>query len=259
MAEHGSQSWAATAEPWVTRARAFVQQEFPQADAAFLGGSTAAGEATQSSDLDILIVLPEQWSPAAFVETTRFAGQLVEAFVYGPASLEVWLEKGRDDHRPVLDRLIAEGLPLTDNALTHDLGVRSREVLSAGPAVADPADLQRRAYSLSSLVDDLADRPPGSRADTTGVPDAAETTVLAWTAWKEAAELALVTDRQWLGTGKWLVRGLLSQGDRHGLVAWAAAGHRDPHALVVLAREVLESAGGSLREGYLRGYRPPDL
>ena len=247
----------------VRRAQAFVRQEHPLAEAAFLGGSAATGEATEGSDLDILIVLPERWSAAAFVQTTRFEGQLVEAFVYGPASLQVWLDKGRADHRPVLDRLIAESIPLTDNALTRELARTSQKVLAAGPAAADPEDLQRRRYSLSAAVDDLADRG-GSRPS-------AETAVLAWTVWREAAELALLTDRQWLGTGKWLVRELQQHGDHFALVAWAEAAAPGPTPsgapgstpptpdLAELAREVLESAGGYLQEGYLRGEWPPDL
>lgn len=240
------------------RAQAFLGQEHPVAEAAFLGGSAATDEATEGSDLDILIVLPERWSPAAFVQTTRFEGQLVEAFVYGPASLQVWLEKGRADHRPVLDRLIAESIPLTDNALTRELARTSQEVLAAGPAAADPEDLQRRRYSLSAAVDDLADRGCS--------PPSAETAVLAWTVWREAAELALLTDRQWLGTGKWLVRELRRHGNHFALVAWAEAA--SPGALgsapqgadlAELARGVLGSAGGYLQEGYLRGERPPDL
>ena len=37
----------------------------------------------------------------------------MEAFVYGPEALRLWLDKGRDDRFPVLDRLIGEGVPLT--------------------------------------------------------------------------------------------------------------------------------------------------
>ncbi|QDO87298.1 nucleotidyltransferase domain-containing protein [Ornithinimicrobium ciconiae] len=251
----------------IARARAFLRQEFPGAEAAFLGGSAATGAATPGSDLDVLVVLPEHWSPVAFVETSRFDGQLVEAFVYGPASLRVWLEKGRAAHRPVLDRLVAEGIPLTDNGLTHELAAQSVAVLAAGPSAPDSEEVHRRLYSLSSAVDDLADR--GSQAARAAprpsAPlDPAETAVLAWTVWREAAELALVADRQWLGTGKWLVRELRRHGDRYGLLSWAdaslaAAAAPDTDVLVQQAQAVLDAAGGYLQEGHLRGHRPPDL
>lgn len=269
MTEGTSAATPGGSSPSAARAHAFVRDAFPQAEAAFLGGSTASGEATPSSDLDVLVVLPERWSPAAFVETTRTDGQLVEAFVYGPASLRVWLDKGRAERRPVLDHLIADGMPLTDNALTRELAARSREALAAGPAPADPEELRRRAYTVSAALDDLddlADRVPDSPGPATSARDPelqtiqdAETAVLSWTLWRETAELALLTDGRWLGSGKWLLRELQRHGDHDGLVAWAGAGRPDPGTLVALARRVLESAGGYLQEGYLRGYRPPGL
>jgi len=59
-----------------------VQATYPQACAAFSGGSAASGDATESSDLDLLVVLPDEWSAISFVESLRYEGQLVEAFVY---------------------------------------------------------------------------------------------------------------------------------------------------------------------------------
>ncbi len=83
------------------RARSFVLASYPQASAAFLGGSAASGDATEKSDLDIVVVLPDDWSSTSFVETTTYEGQLVEAFVYGGEALQSWLDKGRSEARPV--------------------------------------------------------------------------------------------------------------------------------------------------------------
>lgn len=245
---HGGDQGAA-----IGRALRFVQQEFPLAQAAFLGGSVATGHATTSSDLDLLVVLPERWVDTAFVETSRFEGQLVEAFVYGRGALSTWLERGRSQHRPVLDRLAAEGIPLINGPLNQELGEHCRAVLDAGPEPADPDDLARRAYSLSAHLDDLADR------DDTATTDPAERAVLAWTLWREAAELSLLADRQWLGSGKWLVRELRRSGDISGLAEWVADESGDIRSLVALAERVLDRAGGYLQDGFLRGERPTDL
>lgn len=114
--------WSCATIPDVTdfvgRAHSFVAANYPQAVAAFLGCGAASEEATESSDLDILIVLPDEWASFSFVETTTFECQLVEAFVYGRVGLRSWLEKGRRKGRPVLDRLIAHGVTL--------IGVRSQ-------------------------------------------------------------------------------------------------------------------------------------
>lgn len=232
---------------FVDRARRFVDECFPMALAAFLGGSASSGRATDSSDLDILVVLPAAWTDAAFVETSRFEGQLVEAFVYGRTALEDWLKKGRGQRRPVLDRLIGDGVVLEESDTATVLREKSRQVLVAGPPPGDPADLRARAYSLSAVLDDLAD-----------ASGAGESYVLSGTVWREAAELALLLRRRWLGTGKWLFRELAAAPDEFGLVAWAA-GDRQEADLRRVGLTVLDEAGGYLQEGFLRGERPPDL
>jgi predicted nucleotidyltransferase len=141
--------------------------------------------------------------------------------------------------------LLGEGagsIALTDAPETARWAERSRRVLAAGPPAADASDLDGRRYMLSALVDDLA-----------GDPDRAERYIIEAEAFRVAAELVLLIERQWLGTGKWLVRNLRGQED-HGLLSWADSGH-DARALVV-CRRVLEAAGGYLQEGYVRGHRP---
>ena len=232
---------------FAARAGRFVAEQFPTAEAAFLGGSAATEHATDSSDLDILVVLPGAWAGTAFVETTQFEGQLVEVFAYGRDALERWLEKGRADRRPVLDKLIGDGIPLTGGALAQSLSEDSSQVLREGPADPDQGELNARAYSLSAVLDDLVD-----------AADSGERFVLSATTWREAAELALLVRRRWLGTGKWLLRELAIEPDEFGLVSWAA-GDREVGDLVQVGHAVLAAAGGYVQEGFIRGERPRDL
>lgn len=155
------------------RAWSFVQANYPQACAAFLGGSAASGEANELSDLDILVVLPDEWSSTSFVETTSHEGQLVEAFVYGRDALEIWLNKGRAEARPVLDRLIGQGVPLVQGDVAESLATASRMILDAGPETTDPHQMRLRRYSLSALVDDLGGRG-GTRCARCGHGDGLE-------------------------------------------------------------------------------------
>lgn len=233
---------------WEGRARTFVRTHYPQACAAFLGGSAGAGEATESSDLDILVVLPDGWSSVSFVETTRYEGQLVEAFVYGHEALQTWLSRDRAEARPVLDRLVGQGLSLVQGDVAESLALASQRILAAGPGPIDPEQLRLRRYGLSALIDDVDDATdPGTR------------TVLMGTAWREAAELALLSTGCWIGTGKWLLRELRTQGDPFGLAAWADSGGVDGTALTERCRALLDSVGGYLQEGFVRGERPSDL
>ncbi len=230
----------------LSAARAFVEEHYPDAVMAFLGGSAATGTATATSDLDVLILLRDDLGDVAFVETTTHQGWLVEAFVYGPVAAEHWIRRGREERRPVLDTLAASGLILTGNAQARDWAEHARRVLAVGPGAPEPADVDRRRYGLSSLVDDLE-----------GSGDPAESYVIAATAWREAAELALLATDRWLATGKWLIR-QLRHGDDYGLIRWAA-GERDLQELSTICRVVLDVAGGYLQHGFIRGERNFDL
>lgn len=171
----------------------------------------------------------------------------MEVFVYGPEALHLWLRKGREERRPVLDKLIGEGVPLTGGAVADSFGDESRRALLAGPSEPDSVELRSRAYSLSALLDDLVD-----------ATDAGERFVLMSTAWREAAELALLLRRRWLGTGKWLLRELAREPDEFGLVSWAR-GDDDPVNVVQCVRAVLDAAGGYFQDSFIRGERPPGL
>ncbi len=233
---------------FVSRAQRLVERHFAHADAAFLGGSAAAGTATESSDLDVLVVLPAAHADTSFVETTRYEGQLVEAFCYGPTALANWLDKGRAERRPVLDRLIGDGIALTDSDESDRLQVAAREVLLAGPEPLSHEERRLRAYSLSAVLDDLVD-----------ATDPGERFLLSAAAWCESAELALLVDRRWLGNGKWLLRELRLRPDRFGLAAWASSGRHDLPSLAAACRSVLAASGGYLQDGFVRGNRPADV
>src|SRR5690606_9441339 len=110
-----------------------------------------------------------------------------------------------------------------------------------------PSRLRLLRYSLSALVDDVAD------AEDPGI-----LTVTMHRAWKEAAELALLSSKCWIGTGKWLLRELRAHEDTFGLAAWVDDGGRDPRALLKSCRMLLDSVGGYLQAGFIRGEKPPD-
>ena len=68
----------------------------------------------------------------------------MEAFVYGRSGLTFWLEKGREEARPVLDRLIAQGVSLIEGSFAARVTAASREALDAGPAPFESEQLNVR-------------------------------------------------------------------------------------------------------------------
>lgn len=72
---------------------------------------------------------------------------------------------------------------------------------------------------------------------------------------KRTGELLLLSGGGWLGTGKWLVRRLAQVSDPSAqrLITWASTDQRSPNGLHEIAQTVLDSAGGHLQEGHIRG------
>jgi hypothetical protein len=116
---------------------------------------------------------------------------------------------------------------------------RCAAMLAAGPGPLPQRELDRVRYSLTDLLDDVAH----SR-------DAGETVALTAELWLATARLACDAAGHWRGGGKWVVRELR---DLDPMLAqrWEAASG-DRAAVVALAEEVLDSAGGPLFDGYLR-------
>ncbi|WP_051388655.1 nucleotidyltransferase domain-containing protein [Arthrobacter sp. 35W] len=225
-------------------ARAYVQEHHPDARAAILGGSAAAGNATTTSDLDIAVLYPDGHSN--YAETIRFRGWLIEAFVHTPASLEFWYQKEAADRRPVIADLCARGVLLTDDDGGAAWQAEAQAQMSRGPEPLTDGERGLRRYGLSALVDDLD-----------GSTNPAETFMLAADVFREAADLLLLENGSWLGGGKWIPRRLALSGDHLAVAlnAWAADPQRPVESLSMLARAVLHRSGGYVQEGFLRGER----
>jgi predicted nucleotidyltransferase len=237
-----------TVDDAVQLSRAFLARHHPNAVAAVLGGSSAAGTATPTSDLDLCVLYDRP--TVNYVDTLEFEGRLFEVFAYDHPSIEFWLEKEIAERRPVLHSMWSTGVLLVDDGSGSAMAERARHVLAEGPAPLTAFELEHRRYALSSALDDLRDRP---------VPSAEQFTIVSWI-FGAAAELVQVTNRQWIGTGKWLVRRLREVDSPRAveLIAWAE-GSRDAAGLLRIAESVLDDAGGYLQAGFRRGERPAEL
>jgi hypothetical protein len=228
-------------------AHRFLASQHPDAAVAALGGSSATGTATATSDLDLALLYDD---PAVnYAETVAFEGRTVEVFAHSRAALDRWLAKELGERRPVMHDLWAHGILLADDGTGADLQSRTRAVLAAGPdALSDPERNALR-YALSSSLDDLRDRQQAG----------AEAYAVSAEVFQRSATLLLCVRRSWLGHGKWLIRRLALLDDplARELVAWAdAAG--DAAGLVALTEQVLDVAGGYLQAPYRREAPPTD-
>ncbi|MEV0621073.1 cupin domain-containing protein [Nonomuraea sp. NPDC050404] len=221
----------------VTAARAFVEEMFPGALYAYVGGSVLTERRTGTSDLDVVVVL--DGLPRPYHETLRWHEWPVELFVHSETSLAAYIDKGFDLRRPTLARICADGAVVADRTggRASDLQSTLAEQLAAGPSGLTTDQAERFRYVLSDLLDDLS-----------GATDPGELTFIAWEVVQATARMALGVGRAWQGNGKWLLRELRTHDAK--LADELLATRDDPARLAAVASDVLARAGGRLWEGY---------
>lgn len=223
-------------------ARDLVAELFPQAVWAVLAGSVTTAQRTAGSDLDIVVLLPDQDPQAPHRDSRHYRGWPVELFVHDRQTLELYLAKDLPARRPVMHRMLATGIPLLGDP--DQWQIRCAAVLAAGPTPLSPDERRWARYCLTDILDDLVH-----------ATDPGERTVIAAAAWTETARQALALSGHWTGNGKWLLREIRDL-DRDLADRWLAA-QGDVTAIESLILDLLDHHGGPLFDGYhLPGERP---
>jgi len=223
-------------------ARDLFDRRFPDAVAGFLGGSVLTTYRTTTSDLDIVVVLPQADVP--YRQTIRHQGWLVELFVHTHPSLKRYWALDAAARKASLLRMCADGHILrAPNELAISIQTHARHLLAAGPPSLSGQEREQRRYRLTDLLDDLI-----------GCHDSAELAYLAAALLTTGSELILLASGRWLDTGKWLARRLTEiDGDLAARMIAAhlsAATGQDMQPLQQVMTEILERVGGPLREGF---------
>lgn len=222
----------------IESARRIVRDLFPDARWALLSGSVITGHRTAGSDLDVIVVLPDDDPRAPGRESQHLHGWPVETFLHDTQTLTEHVARARPRRQPDLIRMIATGVLLTShNDEVLNLQAECAAVLAAGPAPLTDAERKSLQYRLTDLLDDL-----------THATDAGEQTVIATIAWTSIAEKALMLGTRWPGDGKWLLRELRDY-DSEFAARWLAA-HGNVAATSSLLRDLLDNAGGPLFAGH---------
>lgn len=234
--------------PPLEAAKAFVVVHFINCQAALLGGSVARGDATATSDLDLVIITADPGAP--YRESFVYAGWPVEAFVHSEASCFEYFRRDAERRRPSLPTMCAEALVVHDqNGIAGRLRREARALLERGPAHPSAAEIDGQRYKITDLVDDLG-----------GARDRHEAFVTAGELTTAVADLLLDMHGRWRGRGKWVLRALARELPtwearlRRALDAFVAEG--DPVELIAFADAALELAGGRLFEGFSAGPYP---
>lgn len=217
-------------------ARSLLARRFPQAAAAFLGGSVLRGEATAYSDLDLVVVFPKL--PAAYRESLFHEDWPVEIFVHDPETLAYFFQADRNEGVPSLPAMVAEGVELPQSTpFSRRLKNDAQKLLRNGPPVWSQIEVDRARYAISDLCDDL--RQPRNSA---------ERMASACRLHPALAQFALRARGHWSATGKTIPRQLqqldpeLCREFSQAFETVFQAGDTGP--LLELSQKLLEPHGG---------------
>ena len=176
----------------------FLVDRFPGAAVAVVAGSTARGNRTRTSDIDLLLIGDHMLAAQAssLAATFAFEGETFEVFAYSSDGFEQWARKCLGDYRPVILNMLLEGIPVRGAAEVAPLRAEWRTIYDEGPVVS-PHEMELRRYAITDLIDDLRD-----------ATDPLEQRVVAFALFERIAELMLLSERRWIGAGKYLPRRL---------------------------------------------------
>lgn len=229
----------------VALVRSALLPRWPDARVAIIGGSTARGETTASSDIDLLLLFDQV--DHAWRDTLKVAGQTVELFGHDAATFDYFCrEIDAPTGRMPLARMVIDGVTvLPEGPLLHWLRGHAAALHAAGPPVLTSETLARRRYAITNLLEDLTDST---------MPD--EALAIAAALYTELADFTLRAAGTWSGGGRHLARRLRATSPALAATLTEAMGTMLTQPVMAKAafasavHEVLAPHGGLLLDGF---------
>ncbi|GAM13510.1 nucleotidyltransferase domain-containing protein [Mesobacillus selenatarsenatis] len=176
-------------------AQKFVKERFPDCDAALLAGSVTRGEATVTSDLDIVIF--DKDIPSAYRESLVAYGWPIEVFVHNLHSYKLFFESDVKRARPSLPRMVAEGIVIKKSDFLPEINDEAKRIIKLGPEEWTKKEIESKRYFITDTLDDFI-----------GTNNKAEELFIAGALAEQLQEFVLRTNKRWVGKSKWVVREL---------------------------------------------------
>ena len=222
-------------------AKKFIEEYFPDCDAALLAGSVTRGEATSTSDLDIVIF--KKSLPSAYRESLIAYGWPIEVFVHNLQSYKLFYESDIKRARPSLPRMMAEGKVIKDSVFLRKIIEEAKKIIEIGPEEWSETEIQTKRYFITDTLDDFI----GSKIKS-------EEIFIAGTLAEQLQEFVLRTNKRWVGKSKWIVRELKNYDsvftDRfvEAFTQYYKTGNKE--IVIEMADLILKPFGGRLFDGY---------
>ncbi len=226
----------------IEAAQTFVDNRFPDCIAALLFGSVARGEGTDRSDLDVLIVMPDEIQ--SYRQSFHEYGWNIEVWVVSKGNATAKIQRPTVNQQPITLTAYAEGLVLRDRGdFINSLREKARRILEEGPPPITSRDIATYRYVLTDWLDDFLD-----------TSEHKEAVLIAHALTVKSAEFLLAFHGRWIEEGRWMFRAL--QSVDHPLAAihldrlteFYRSGEKDN--LAKHAEAILALAGGRLYAGF---------
>ncbi|WP_078395034.1 nucleotidyltransferase domain-containing protein [Shouchella patagoniensis] len=229
-------------------ARSFVELNYPNCEAALLAGSTIRGEATTTSDLDIVVF--DQTYKTSFRESLIMNNWPIEVFLHTLESFRDFFRADIERGRPSLPRMVAEGVVLKDTGVIESIKVEATILLNEGPKAWTKAEIDQKRYVITDLAEDFI-----------GSEDRAEAIFIVGELAMHVSEFILRTNKEWIGHSKWSIRALRAHNHQLAELFIEAfdSYYRTSSKEKVdrLVTQILKPYGGKLFHGYRLGRKEP--
>jgi len=222
-------------------AQKFVNERFPDCDAALLAGSVTRGEATVTSDLDIVIFHKDIASPRR--ESLIAYGWPIEVFVHNLQSYKLFFESDIKRARPSLPRMVSEGKVIRESDFVREIIDEAKRIIELGPEELTEKEIELKRYFITDTLDDFI-----------GSDNKAEEIFIAGTLAEQLQEFVLRANKRWVGKSKWVVRELnhydpvFTEQFVEAFSHYYSTGNKN--MVIELAEQILEPFGGRLFDGF---------
>lgn len=225
-------------------AELFILNHYPNCHGALLAGSVVRGEATETSDLDIVIF--DKNLKSAFRESVIEFGWNIEVFVHNLTSYKEFFKSDCERARPSLPNMVSEGIVLRDSGIMEHIKQEAKHLLEKGPEEWSAETIRMKRYFITDVLDDFI-----------GSTIREEEIFIANTMAELVCEFVLRSNRKWIGTSKWVIRSLRNHDEKFADLFVEAFDTfyktGDKNKVIVMVDDILHPYGGRLFQGFSLG------
>jgi hypothetical protein len=183
---------------------------------------------------------------SAYRESLIEYGWNIEVFVHNLTSFKEFFKSDCERARPSLPKMVSEGIVLKDSGIMEAIKQEAKDLLAKGPAEWSAETIRIKRYFITDALDDFI-----------GCSMRGEEIFIANTLAELVSEFVMRTNRQWIGTSKWVIRSLRNYDEKfadqfvNAFDIFYKTGHKEK--IILMVDEILQPFGGRLFQGFSLG------